>query len=228
MYTVLIVDDERDIRRALRIYLQGEGYSVLEAQNGAEALALLHEQEVQLILMDVMMPVMDGVETTQQLRGFCNAPVIFLTAKSEDEDKILGLTIGADDYVTKPFKPLELMARIKAQLRRYSALGGLPQKAQALTVGGIVMDDDAKLVTLYGEPVQLTPTEYDLLRVLMLQPGKVFSSKELYSAIRNEEPIGAEGTIAVHVRHLREKLEIDPANPRYLRVVWGKGYKLEG
>ena len=159
MYTVLIVDDEKDIRRALRIYLQGEGYNVLEAANGAEALALLRQQDVQLILMDVMMPVMDGVETTAQLRQFCNAPVIFLTAKSEDEDKILGLTIGADDYVTKPFKPLELMARVKAQLRRYSALGGLPQPAQTLSVGDICMDDDAKLVTLFGEPVQLTPTE---------------------------------------------------------------------
>ena len=205
MYKILICDDERDIRNALRIYLTGEGYAVCEADSGLAALELMQHEEVQLVLMDIMMPGMDGMTATAKLREQSNVPVILITAKSEDNDKILGLTVGADDYITKPFNPLEVLARVKAQLRRYAQLGGMPEKSTALTLGGIAMDDERKSVTLDGEEVTLTPTEYDW----------------------KDEPISAEGTVPVHIRHLREKLEIDPANPRYLKVVWGKGYKLE-
>ncbi len=227
MYNVLICDDDRDIRNALRIYLSGEGYKVFEAENGAAALDVIAKNEVHLILMDIMMPKLDGVAATAKLRETSNAPVILLTAKSEDNDKILGLTAGADDYITKPFNPLEVIARIKAQLRRYAYLGGMERKPEAIAIGGIELDDSGKSVTLNGEPVYLTPTEYEILKLFLQNPGKVFSSKEIYTAVWNSDPLGAEGTIAVHIRHLREKLEIDPANPRYLKVVWGKGYKLE-
>ena len=227
MYNVLICDDDRDIRNALKIYLSGEGYKILEAENGAAALEVLSKNEVHLILMDIMMPKMDGVSATAKLRETSNAPVILLTAKSEDNDKILGLTAGADDYITKPFNPLEVIARVKAQLRRYAYLGGMEHKPEAVVIGGIELDDNGKAVTLNGDPVSLTPTEYEILKLFLQNPGKVFSSKEIYTAVWNSDPLGAEGTIAVHIRHLREKLEIDPANPRYLKVVWGKGYKLE-
>lgn len=228
MYCIMICDDDRDIRNALKIYLSGEGYKIIEAENGAEALKLLKENEVHLVLMDIMMPKLDGVSATTKLREEYNLPVIILTAKSEDTDKILGLTAGADDYITKPFNPLEVIARVKAQLRRYAYLGGMEQKKESTySFDEIELDDETKDVTISGEPVYLTPTEYDILKLFLENPGKVFSSKEIYSSIWNTEPLGAEGTIAVHIRHLREKLEIDPANPRYLKVVWGKGYKLE-
>lgn len=228
MYNLLICDDERDIRNALKIYLSGEGYKIFEAENGEEALSVVSSKEIHLILMDIMMPKMDGVSATVKLRENCNAPVIFLTAKSEDTDKILGLTAGADDYITKPFNPLEVIARVKAQLRRYAYLGGMEKKEDTVSVGGLELDDKGKTVFLNGEQVSLTPTEYDIMELFIRNPGKVFSSKEIYSAVWSSDPLGAEGTIAVHIRHLREKIEIDPANPRYLKVVWGKGYKLEG
>ncbi len=227
MYNVLICDDDRDIRNALKIYLSGEGYKILEAENGAAALDVIAKNEVHLILMDIMMPKLDGVSATAKLREMSNAPVILLTAKSEDNDKILGLTAGADDYITKPFNPLEVIARVKAQLRRYAYLGGMEHKPESVIIGGIELDDKGKSVTLNGEPVSLTPTEYEILKLFLQNPGKVFSSREIYTAVWNSDPLGAEGTIAVHIRHLREKLEIDPASPRYLKVVWGKGYKLE-
>lgn len=228
MYNLLVCDDDRDIRNALKIYLVSEGYKIFEAENGIDAIKTVEKEDIHLILMDIMMPKMDGVSATVKLREKCNAPVIFLTAKSEDNDKILGLTAGADDYITKPFNPLEVIARVKAQLRRYAYLGGMEKKEGTLSVGEIELDDEGKSVKISGEPVSLTPTEFDILRLFIQNPGKVFSSKEIYSAVWSSDPLGAEGTIAVHIRHLREKIEIDPANPRYLKVVWGKGYKLEG
>lgn len=227
MHNILICDDEADIVSALRIYLTSEGYRTFEAANASEALDILAREVVHLVLMDIMMPGMDGVTATARIRQSGNVPVILLTAKSEDTDKVLGLSVGADDYVTKPFNPVELIARVKAQLRRYTLLGGMAVKPGTLTVGGIELDDGAKSVTLYGEPVSLTPTEYDILRLLMEKPGKVYSSSQIYSAVWKEAPMGAEGAVAVHIRHLREKLEFDPSQPRYLKVVWGKGYKLE-
>jgi len=227
MYTILICDDEPDIRAALRIYLSGDGYEVLEAENGRRALELMETNKVHLVLMDIMMPGMDGMTATAKLRETSNVPVILITAKSEDSDKILGLTVGADDYVTKPFNPLEVLARVRAQLRRYALLGGMPVNNTDLNCGGVAMDDEAKRVTLHGEEIALTPTEYDILRLLLRSPGKVFSSKEIYTQVWKDAPLSAEGTVPVHIRHLREKLEIDPASPRLLKVVWGKGYKLE-
>ena len=227
MYKILICDDERDIRNALRIYLTAEGYAVREADSGIAALEIVRREEVQLVLMDIMMPGMDGMTATARLREQSNVPVILITAKGEDNDKILGLTVGADDYITKPFNPLEVLASVKAQLRRYAQLGGMPERNAALTLGGIAMDDERKSVTLDGEEVTLTPTEYDILRLLLENPGMVFSSADIYRRVWKDEPFSAEGTVPVHIRHLREKLEIDPTNPRYLKVVWGKGYKLE-
>lgn len=227
MYHILVCDDERDIVSALRIYLTAEGYRVFEAQNGAEALRVLQKEEIHLILLDVMMPQMDGMTALAQVRTFSNVPVILLTAKSEDTDKVLGLNVGADDYVTKPFNPVELLARVRSQLRRYLQLGGGALKPAQTRVGGIVLDDDAKRVTLDGEAVALTPREFEILRLLMRNAGTVFSPKEIYRRVWGGEPYGAENAVAVHIRHLREKLEIDPANPRYLRVVWGQGYKME-
>ena len=224
---ILICDDDRDIVSALSIYLTGEGYDVAYAYNGEEALRVVAEDSIDLVLMDVMMPVLDGMRATMKLRSDSNIPIILLTAKSEDNDKILGLTAGADDYITKPFNPLEVIARVKAQLRRYAYLGGMEHKPESVIIGGIELDDNGKTVTLNGDPVSLTPTEYEILKLFLQNPGKVFSSKEIYTAVWNSDPLGAEGTIAVHIRHLREKIEIDPANPRYLKAVWGKGYKLE-
>ncbi len=228
MYTVLICDDDRDIRRALNIYLTGAGYQVLEAANGREALELAGSREVHLILLDIMMPELDGVSALTTLRQHSNVPVILLTAKSEDEDKIMGLELGADDYVTKPFNAQEVVARVKALLRRYMHMEERQNKPSTLVLGGIELDDDTKTVTLDGEDVTITPKEYDILKFFMENPGKVFSSREIYSRVWQDKPMGAEGTVAVHIRHLREKLEIDPAEPRYLKVVWGKGYKIEG
>ena len=225
MATILICDDEKDIVAALKIYLAAEGYATLCAYSGREALALLREHEVHLVLMDIMMPGMDGIAATAKLREESNVPVIFLSAKSEDTDKVLGLNIGADDYVTKPFNPVELQARVRSQLRRYLRLGGGQPREELICIGGVALDDRTKQVSVDGEPVSLTPREYNILRLLMLHPGEVFSPRELYRKVWNEEPYGAESTVAVHIRHLREKLEIDPANPRYIRAVWGQGYK---
>ena len=226
MHNILICDDERDIVSALRIYLSAEGYNCFSAYTGQEALDILGREEIHLILMDVMMPGMDGLSATAAIRERWNIPVILLTAKSEDTDKVLGLTIGADDYVTKPFNPVELIARVKAQLRRFTNLGGMVKRESVLFCGGIEMDDGAKTVSLDGENVALTPTEYDILKLLLENKGKVFSTAQIYTAVWKDAPLGAEGTVAVHIRHLREKLEINPAEPHYIKVVWGKGYKL--
>lgn len=226
MNTILICDDEPDIVSALRIYLGAEGYGVLEASNGREALKLLANHEAHLVLMDVMMPGLDGISVTAKIREQSNVPIILLTAKSEDTDKVLGLTVGADDYVTKPFNPVELLARVRSQLRRYTLLGAMPAGAAGtLALGGVALDDARKLVSVDGEPVALTPTEYSILKLLMEKPDRVFSSREIYRAVWNDAPIAAENTVAVHIRHLREKLEIDPAEPRYVQVVWGQGYR---
>ena len=227
MHTILICDDEKDIVAALKIYLEAEGYRTLAAHTGAEALDLLAREDVQLVLLDVMMPAMDGITALAKLRETSNVPVILLTAKSEDTDKVLGLNVGADDYVTKPFNPVELLARVKSQLRRYLQLGGGEVKSGLLVCGGIVLDDRSKTVTADGEPVSLTPTEFEILKVLLQHPGEVFSPAALYRRVWNDEPFGAESTVAVHIRHLREKLEIDPSQPRYIKAVWGQGYKLE-
>ena len=228
MSNILICDDEKDIVSALKIYLEAEGYRTFSACNGKEALAILEREDIQLVLLDVMMPVLDGVSTLARLREFSNVPVILLTAKSEDTDKVLGLNVGADDYITKPFNPVELQARVRSQLRRYLQLGGGAVRESVLTIGPISLDDSRKAVTLDGEPVNLTPREYEILKLLMQNPGRVFHPRDLYRKVWNEEPFGAESTVAVHIRHLREKIEIDPAAPRYIRAVWGQGYKIEG
>ncbi len=228
MYTILICDDDRDIVSALEIYLTSEGYRTLAAYDGEQAIRAVHENEVHLILMDVMMPEMDGIRATAKLREESNVPIILLTAKSEDTDKILGLNIGADDYITKPFNPMEVLARVKSQLRRYTSLGGADRKEEGLlTVGPVSLDDNAKQVTVDGEPVSLTPIEYNILRLLISHPGQVFSSAQIYEEVWNDPAYGSENTVAVHIRHLREKIEINPAEPRYLKVVWGLGYKIE-
>ena len=228
MYKILICDDQPDIVNALKIYLSPEGYSLLEAYNGADAVKLAKENDVQLILLDIMMPGMDGITATSKIREFSNVPIILLTAKSETEDKVLGLNVGADDYITKPFAPVEVLARVKSQLRRFSSLGSRTEDASVITLGGIVLDDRTKQVTVEGEPVSLTPTEYAILKLLMSSPGKVFSTKVLYESVWQEVALGSEGAVAVHIRHLREKIEINPSEPRYLKVVWGQGYKMEG
>lgn len=226
MHTILICDDEKDIRSALHIYLTQSGYGVLEAKNGLEALEILKREHADLLLLDVMMPVMDGFAVLEELKQSDPLPVILLTAKGEDEDKIDGLNLGADDYVTKPFNAMELLARVRAVLRRYS-LREERVSASVIAIGGIRLDDDRKTVTCEGECVNVTPKEYDILRLLMQNPGKVFSSREIYELVWRDMPLGPESTVAVHIRHLREKLEINPAEPRYIKVVWGKGYKME-
>ena len=227
MYNILVCDDERDIVSALTIYLTTGGYQVFPAYSGPEALRVLETTDIHLVLLDVMMPAMDGIACLARLRETSNVPVILLTAKSEDTDKILGLNAGADDYVTKPFNPVELLARVKSQLRRYLQLGGGQVAPTAWTIGGITLEDRAKSVTLDGEPVSLTPREYEILKLLMGSPGTVFSPKRIYRLVWGEEPFGVENAVAVHIRHLREKLEIDPSDPRYIKVVWGQGYKME-
>ena len=229
MYNILICDDQPDIVNALKIYLSPEGYNILTAYNGAKALQLVQQQEIHLILLDVMMPIMDGITATMKIREISNVPIILLTAKSETQDKVLGLNVGADDYITKPFVPVEVLARVRSQLRRYARLGSaLSEEAETITIGNIALDDRTKTVTCDGDAVNLTPTEYSILKLLMENPGKVFSTKALYEAVWNEAAIGSEGAVAVHIRHLREKLEINPSEPRYLKVVWGQGYKIEG
>ena len=227
MNTVLVCDDEKDIVSALKIYLESEGYAVECAYDGAQALTLLESRNISLVLMDIMMPVMDGISAMVKIRERSNVPVILLTAKGEDTDKILGLNVGADDYITKPFNPLEVLARVRSQLRRYTMLGAAQIRQSCLTVGGISMDDSSKTVTVDGEPAALTPTEYDILRLLMENPGQVFHPRDIYKRVWKDEPYGAESTVAVHIRHLREKLEINPAEPRYIKAVWGQGYKME-
>ena len=229
MYNVLVCDDEKDIVSALKIYLTSEGYQVFEAYNGREALEIMNRETVHLVLMDIMMPEMDGIQAMVKIREISNVPVILLTAKSEDTDKILGLTVGADDYITKPFNPVELQARVRSQIRRYMLLGSGNQQLEAkFTIGGIEMDDRAKEVTLDGEIVNLTRTEYDILKLLMEHPGEVYSPNQIYESVWKEDAFGTENTVAVHIRHLREKIEYNPAEPRYLKVVWGRGYKMEG
>lgn len=228
MYNILVCDDEKDIVSALTIYLTTAGYQVFPAYDGTEALDLLRREDIHLVLLDIMMPKLDGIAALTRLREASNVPVILLTAKSEDTDKIQGLNLGADDYVTKPFNPVEVLARVKSQLRRYLQLGGGTVRPTALRLGGIALDDRTKEVTLDGDPVSLTPREYDILHLLMGSPGTVFSPKRIYRAVWSEEPFGVENAVAVHIRHLREKLEIDPSDPRYIKVVWGQGYKMEG
>lgn len=229
MYNILICDDEKDIVEALNIYLTSEGYTIKKAYNGKEAVQAVEDEDIHLVLMDIMMPVMDGISAMAKIREKSNIPVILLTAKSEDTDKILGLNVGADDYVTKPFNPVELIARVKAQLRRYMSLGGgnVAKTADKIVVGGIILDDKARTVSVDGEGVNLTPTEYHILKLFMENPGKVYSPKDIYKMVWEDVPLGSEGTVAVHIRHLREKIEINPSEPRYLKVVWGQGYKLE-
>ena len=228
MYNILICDDDKDIVSALDIYLTSEGYKTYKAYDGLEALKIVDREDIQLVLMDVMMPGLDGIRTTAKLRESKNIPIILLTAKSEDSDKILGLNIGADDYITKPFNPIEVIARVKSQLRRYTTLGGRERtEDNVIRNGGIAMDDGAKSVTVDGESVSLTPIEYNILKMLLKSPGRVYSTSQIYEQVWNDPSLGSENTVAVHIRHLREKIEIDPANPRYIKVVWGLGYKME-
>lgn len=225
---ILVCDDDREIVDAIEIYLNQEGYRVLKAYDGEQALEVLKTESVQLVIIDIMMPKLDGIRATIKIRESNSVPVIFLSAKSEDTDKILGLNVGADDYVTKPFNPLELVARVKSNLRRYTSLGSMNVTNNALFVaGGLCMNDDTKEVTVDGETVKLTPIEYNILLLLVKNQGRVFSIDQIYENIWNEEAIGADNTVAVHIRHIREKIEINPKEPRYLKVVWGVGYKVE-
>ena len=228
MYSVLICDDEPDIVSALKIYLTSPDMKIFTAGNGREALDILEREEIHLILMDIMMPVMDGISAMVKIREKSNIPVILLTAKSEDSDKILGLNVGADDYVTKPFNPAEVIARVRSCLRRYLQLGGnVRRDDETLKTGGIELDDREKRVMVDGKKVNLTPTEFDILRLFMKNPGKVFSPRDIYREVWHDSPLGSENTVAVHIRHLREKIEINPAEPRYITVVWGQGYRLK-
>lgn len=229
MHNILICDDQPDIVNALKIYLKSEDYNLYTAHTGQQALEIVREEDIHLVLLDIMMPVMDGITAAAKIREFSNVPIIFLTAKSETEDVVLGLNVGADDYITKPFVPVEVLARVRSHLRRYDKLGSrTPEGEDELTLGGIVLNDRTKAVTVDGAEAALTPTEYSILRLLMKHPGKVYSTKALYEAVWQEVAFGSEGAVAVHIRHLREKIEINPSEPRYLKVVWGQGYKIEG
>lgn len=229
MFNILVCDDDKEIADAIDIYLSQEGYHILKAYDGLQAIEIMKKEEVHLILLDIMMPNLDGIRATRKIRETSSVPIIMLSAKSEDVDKILGLNIGADDYITKPFNPLELIARVKSQLRRYTQLGNLAteEKEAVYVCGGLVVNDDLKTVTVDGEPVKLTPIEYNILVLLIKNQGKVFSIEQIYENIWNEEAIGADNTVAVHIRHICEKIEINPREPRYLKVVWGIGYKIE-
>ena len=228
MYNILVCDDDKDIVEAITIYLETTGYNVIKAYNGIEALEQIEKSDIHLAIMDIMMPEMDGIKATRLLRERSKVPVIFLSAKSEDADKILGLDIGADDYVTKPFNPLELVARVKSQIRRYTELGTIATTDEDVIVdGGLVIDDKAKKVSVDGDEVKLTPIEYDILMYMMKNAGIVFNSSQIYEAVWKEDALGADNIIAVHIRHIREKIEINPKEPRYLKVVWGQGYKIE-
>ena len=225
---ILVCDDDKEIVEAIEIYLQQEGYQIFRAYDGEEALSILKQEEIHLLIMDVMMPKLDGIRATLKIREESSIPIIILSAKSEDTDKILGLNVGADDYITKPFNPLELVARVKSQLRRYTKLGNAAETSQYIyQVGGLIMNDELKEVTIDGEVVKLTPIEYNILLLLVKNQGKVFSINQIYESIWNEDAIGADNTVAVHIRHIREKIEINPKEPRYLKVVWGVGYKIE-
>lgn len=229
MTKILVCDDEKEIVDAIEIYLEQEGYTVIKAYDGEEAVSKLRENtDVQLLIIDIMMPKLDGIHACKKIREYSSIPIIFLTAKSEDADKILGLNIGADDYVTKPFNPLELVARVKSNLRRYTKLGSVAgDEANVVKVGGLVINDENKQVTVDDEEVKLTPIEYNILLLLTKNAGKVYSIDQIYENIWGEEPLGADNTVAVHVRHIREKIEINPKDPKYLKVVWGVGYKVE-
>ena len=229
MFNILVCDDDKEIVDAIDIYLSQEGYHILKAYDGLQAIEIMKKEEVHLILLDIMMPNLDGIRATRKIRETSSVPIIMLSAKSEDVDKILGLNIGADDYITKPFNPLELIARVKSQLRRYTQLGNLAteEKEAVYVCGGLVVNDDLKTVTVDGEPVKLTPIEYNILVLLIKNQGKVFSIEQIYENIWNEEAVAADNTVAVHIRHIREKIEINPREPRYLKVVWGLGYKIE-
>lgn len=225
---ILVCDDDKEIVEAIEIYLQQEGYQVFRAYDGEDALKILKEEEIHLLIIDVMMPKLDGIRATLKIREESSIPIIILSAKSEDTDKVLGLNVGADDYITKPFNPLELVARVKSQLRRYTKLGNAAENGQAVyQVGGLAINDELKEVTVDGEIVKLTPIEYNILLLLMKNQGKVFSINQIYENIWNEDAIGADNTVAVHIRHIREKIEINPKEPRYLKVVWGVGYKID-
>lgn len=228
MKNILVCDDDKEIVDAIEIYLQQEGYNILKAYDGEQALEVLKNNEVHLLIIDIMMPRLDGIRATLKIRENSSIPIIILSAKSEDADKILGLNVGADDYVTKPFNPLELVARVKSQIRRYTQLGNAAETNQRIyQVGELAINDDLKEVTVDGEPVKLTPIEYNILLLLVRNQGKVFSINQIYENIWNEDAIGADNTVAVHIRHIREKIEINPKKPRYLKVVWGVGYKIE-
>lgn len=230
MHNILVCGDDRDIVAALKIYLSGGEYRVFEAYNGAEAVETVRKNDIHLVLMDIMMPELDGIAATAAIRHESNAPIILLTAKSESSDKVLGLNVGADDYITKPFDPVEVLARVKSQLRRYTLLGVKPETAPErgiYTVGGVTLNEDAKSVTVDGESVSLTPLEFNILQLLIRSPGRIYSSSQIYELVWNENSLGAETSVAVHIRHLRQKIEINPSEPRYLKVVWGLGYKME-
>ncbi|CDA68153.1 putative uncharacterized protein [Clostridium sp. CAG:510] len=229
MANILICDDDKEIVDAIEIYLKNEGYKVYKAYDGEEAIRILKAEDIQLLIMDVMMPKLDGIHATLKIREYSSIPIIMLSAKTEDTDKILGLNVGADDYVSKPFNPLELIARVKSNLRRYTKLGNMsaPEESNVYRIGGLCMDDDTKEVTVDGEPVRLTPIEYSILLLLVKNPGRVYSIDQIYENIWNEAAIGADNTVAVHIRHIREKIEINPKEPKYLKVVWGVGYKVE-
>ena len=229
MANIIICDDDKEIVDAIEIYLKNEGYKVYKAYDGEEAIRILKAEDIQLLIMDVMMPKLDGIHATLKIREYSSIPIIMLSAKTEDTDKILGLNVGADDYVSKPFNPLELIARVKSNLRRYTKLGNMsaPEESNVYRIGGLCMDDDTKEVTVDGEPVRLTPIEYSILLLLVKNPGRVYSIDQIYENIWNEAAIGADNTVAVHIRHIREKIEINPKEPKYLKVVWGVGYKVE-
>lgn len=228
MYNILVCDDDREIVEAIEIYLVSEGYNVLKAYNGEEALDIINKNEIHLLLIDIMMPKLDGIHATLDIRKNSNIPIIILSAKSEDNDKVLGLNVGADDYITKPFSSVELLARVKSQLRRYTKLGNIAQKSDDILVnGGLVIDDSKKLVQVDGVDVKVTPIEYEILLFLIKNKGLVFSTNQLYERIWNEEAIASDNIVAVHIRHIREKIEINPKEPRYIKVVWGQGYKME-
>lgn len=228
MANILVCDDDKEIVDAIEIYLSQDGYKIYKAYDGEQAIQILDKEEIHLLIMDIMMPKLDGIRATLKIREYSSIPIIILSAKSEDTDKILGLNIGADDYICKPFNPLELVARVKSNLRRYISLGSLTGENKAIyQVGGLVLNDDTKQVTVDDEPVKMTPIEYNILLLLMKNQGRVFSINQIYESIWNEDAIGADNTVAVHIRHIREKIEINPKEPRYLKVVWGVGYKID-
>lgn len=228
MANILVCDDDKEIVDAIEIYLSQDGYRIFKAYDGEQAIGLMKKEDIQLLIMDIMMPKLDGIRATLKIREYSSIPIIILSAKSEDTDKILGLNIGADDYITKPFNPLELVARVKSNLRRYTSLGSLNMDNKAIyQVGGLVINDETKQVTVDDEPVKMTPIEYNILLLLVKNQGRVFSIDQIYESIWNENAIGADNTVAVHIRHIREKIEINPKEPRYLKVVWGVGYKID-